>query len=127
MAWHGYLRLTFTGVYGSGVSDKDKEKVAKGLDALVTDAGKTKIMPQHALQTLWAGGDDEVIIEAQFKSKPDKSEVVLVLVPELGLAIETLMSFEVFEDGAGKDDWKASRDACLEYIEANREKWRREV
>jgi hypothetical protein len=126
MAWHGYLALRFSGAFGlGGVKEADRGKIEKGCEALVTDEGKTKIMPQHALQTLWSLKGDEVIVEAQFKSEPDKLGVLLALVPEVGVALDVVMDFQVF--GGGKNDWEASRGDCLAYIEAHADEWNRKA
>jgi len=125
MTWHGFILLSFSGAFGgSGVKESDRIKIEKGCDLLVTGFGKTKIMPQYALQLRWNLAEDQVIVEAQYKSEPDKTAALLVLVPEVGVPLDAVMDFRIF--GAGKD-WQASRDECLDYIEANTEKWNRSL
>lgn len=124
MAWHGYIKMVFSGAFGggaAGVKEADQTGVKKGMDTLVTDAGKTRVKPEHALQMRWSIKPDRCIVEAQFKNEPDKAAILLALLPEIGIDLNAVLSFEIF--GGGKDDWEASRIACLAAINAEPDVW----
>lgn len=126
MAWHGYILLSFSGTFGEGgVKEADRPKLEKGLDALVTDYGKTKERPQYDRQIRWSRGGDKCIVEAQFKAAPDKPAILSTLLPEVFVPLDGLLDFTIF--GMGKDDWNVSRQLCLEYIDAHPKEWSRQV
>lgn len=120
--WHGYVRLKFSGSFGGeSVDEGDKKKVEAGLDDLVSEAAKSKAAPQYMLVPRWNLKGDEAIVEAQFKSVPDKTAIVEALLPAVGIPLDAMMDFEIF--GGGEKDWEASRVACLAHIVSEAEKW----
>lgn len=123
MAWHGYFRASFSGVLvgGEGVSKGDQGKVEKSMEGLITNEAKAKIVPRLALQPRWSIDKKESIFEAEFTNEPDKTAMLLALVGEFGVLLPAVLDLQVF--GAGKNDWEASRVACLDYIVSHEANW----